>query len=339
MKKTISCIFCFSAALLGPVTVQAQIAREVIEQASEQIFRQATKKGATELLELGGEVAVLELLEQSAKEGGEQLVEKVTQYALREGPVALRVIRWAPSTMVRALDDLSPELRSAAMHAAEREPQLVTRLVSAHGGGALEVAARHPGVGLRIVDRLGEDGIPLGRKLTTDQSIIVARLADDISNLPAADRRGILQKIARTPSQILDYLEAHPTALKTTAGVAVVLAIKDEVIGDKGNSTLLPDGRVITKPPHPGLIERMLAPTFDFLKMPLGIISSSIAAGIAGWFGVQIIGAWKRQRIALTKRMSMKEHKQVSPAGEKTSILGIDEQVRARCFPAHTRSP
>src|SRR5690349_3501782 len=74
------------------VYAQAQVAREVIESAAEKIFQQSSKQGLRELTEMGGRAAVRDVLEQSAREGGEQLVRKVTQYGIEEGPLALRTI-------------------------------------------------------------------------------------------------------------------------------------------------------------------------------------------------------------------------------------------------------
>src|SRR2546421_4265671 len=164
-------------ALSAPVHAQAQVAREVIESAAEKIFQQSSKQGLRELTEMGGRAAVRDVLEQSAREGGEQLVRKVTQYGIEEGPLALRAVGRSPAKMVESLDALSPELRTSAMRAVERNPQALVPLVQRHGAAALEIASKHPGVGESLVSTLGDDGITLGRKLTTDQSIVAARHA------------------------------------------------------------------------------------------------------------------------------------------------------------------
>jgi len=280
-----------------PARSQIAIAREVVENAVEQIFKQASKQGVRELTEMGGRTAVQEVLEQSAREGGEQLVRKVTQYGIEEGPLALRAIGRSPGKIVEALDGMAPELRGAALQALERDPQALMPLVRQYGSSAMEVAARHPGVGEQVVAKLGGDGINLGRQLTTDQSIILARHADEIAHLAPAERAGVVRAIQRAPARVLDFLESHPKILLTTAGVATVVAMKDQLIGDGGVSKVLADGRVITTPGHPGLIERILPTSLKFLSTPLTILVSVIGAGVAGWFAIHLWSAWRIQRL------------------------------------------
>jgi hypothetical protein len=280
-----------------PAKAQAAVARELVEEATEQIFKSAARQGAEDLARMGGRVAVRDILEQSSREGGEQLVKRVTQYGIEDGPIALRAIRPAPAKMVEALDGLSPQLRAAAFRAVDREPALMANLVRQYGSGALEVASRHPGVGDRLVETLGDQGISLGRGLTTDQSIVAARYADDIAKLPSAQRAGIVNKIVGSPAAVLNYLEAHPRVLRTAAGVAVVMAIKDDILGDKGRSIVRPDGTVVTTPPHPGLIERMFPQTLRFASFPATLLVLVLAGGVAGWFAVHLWGKWRIQRL------------------------------------------
>jgi len=290
------------AALLGllarsPAHGQAQVVREVVEEATEQLFKQAGKQSLEELGEMGGRAAVREILEQSSKEGGEQLVRKVTQYGIEDGPAALRVIGRSPAKMVEALDGMPAELHTAGLRAVERDPQVMTALINQYGEGAMEVAARHPGVGEKLVQTLGNDGVKLGEKLTTDQSIVAARYAEDIARLPPAERTGVLGQIARSPARVLEYLETHPKTLRTAAGVAVVMAIKDDIIGDRGTTLIGPDGKPITTPPHPGLIERLFPSAARFASTPVTAIALAFALGILGWFAVHLWGKWRIQRI------------------------------------------
>jgi len=279
------------------VRAQVAVARELVEQATEQIFKSAAKQGVEELADMGGRAAVREILEQSSREGGEQLVRRVTQYGIEEGPIALRAIKPAPAKIVEALDGLSPQLRTGALRAIDREPAMMTQLVRQYGSGALETAVRHPGVGERLVETLGDEGITLGRKLTTDQSIVVARHAEDIAKLAPAEGSGIVGKILRSPGPVLDYLEAHPKVLRTAAGVAVVMAIKDDILGDKGKSIVRPDGTVVTTPAHPGLIERMFPQAVRATAFPITILVLVAAAGVAGWFGIHLWAKWRMQRL------------------------------------------
>jgi hypothetical protein len=276
---------------------QAQVAKEVVETAVEQIFTQTSKQGLRELTEMGGRQAVQDVLEQSAREGGEQLVRKVTQYGLDEGPAALRAIGRSPAKMVEALDGLSPELRSSAISAVARDPQVILPLVRQYGAPALEIAARHPGVGEQVVEKLGQDGIRLGKQLTTDQSIVLARHADEIAELAPAQRSTVVQQIIKSPGKVLDYLETHPKVLRTAAGVGIVLAIKDQLIGDGGASRILGDGRIVSTPGHPGLIERILPASLAFLSTPIAIISWIVGVGVAGWLTLQLWSIWRLNRL------------------------------------------
>jgi hypothetical protein len=277
---------------------QVSVARELVEQATEQIFKSAGREGLEQLGAMGGRNAVREVLEQSSREGGEQLVKRVTQYGVEEGPAALRAIRFAPAKMVNALDGLSPELRQAGLRAVERDPQALTNLVKQYGSGAIEVAARHPGVGEELVGKLGSDGIALGRKLTTDQSIVAARCADDLAALGPAERQGVLAKILQSPKPVLDYLETHPRILRTAAGVALVMAVKDDILGDRGHTVVGPDGKLLTTPAHPGLIERILPQSLHAASGPASIIGTAVAFGVLGWFAVHLLGKWRLQKRA-----------------------------------------
>jgi hypothetical protein len=294
--KAIAVAFILLIAVVGsrPALGQATVVREVVQEATEQLFKQTGRQGLEELTQMGGKAAVREILEQSSREGGEQLVRKVTQYGIEDGPVALRAISRSPARMVEALDGISPELRVAGLRAVEREPQLMTQLVNKYGSGAMEVAAKHPGVGEKLAQSLGEDGINLGRKLTTDQSIVAARYAGDIANLPPAERSGVLSAIARSPAKALDYLETHPRTLRTAAGVAVVIAIKDDILGDKGSSVVRPDGTVVSTAARPGLIERMFPSASKAASTPIALIAGAVALGILGWFSIHLWGKWRR---------------------------------------------
>src|SRR5579859_1009605 len=247
----------FVLAFVFGASVHAQVIGPVVREATEQVFRNASREGLEELAQMGGKAAVTEVFEQTAREGGDALVQRAAKYGVEDGPAALRAIGRSPAKMVGALDGLSPELRQAGISAVERNPELMTKLVKEYGSGAMEVAARHPGVGEKLAQELGEGGIQLGRKLTTDESIVAARYAPEIAKLPEAERSGILAKLGQSPKVVLDYLETHPRVLTTAAGVGVVMALKDDVIGDRGKSVVLADGRVVNTAGHPGLIERM----------------------------------------------------------------------------------
>ncbi len=282
-KLLIASLVLCVALIWHPVQTLGQIAGEVIDQAVDQIFKQATTQEMTELGVMGGKTAVREILDRAATEGGEQLVKEVVRYGVDDGPMALRAISRDPGAMVKALDELSPSLRGAALNAADRDPVIVTESVRQYGAGALEVAAERPGVGVEIVQKLGNDGIRLGRELSIDQSIVLDRNADEIAALAPADRSSVIAEILASPARALDFLEAHPKVLLTSAGVAMFLTDMDNIIGDKQGRT--------------GLIDRLAIPVIRLFTAPAMIISSALAAGIAGWFAVHLRGKWQMQRL------------------------------------------
>jgi hypothetical protein len=288
------------ATMLGAIVLptsqargQTVVARELIEQATEQVFRSAGAQGIRELTEMGGEAAVRGVMEQASREGGEQLVRKVTQYGIEDGPSALRVISRSPAKMVSALDQISPTLRAAGIQAVERDPQVLVPLVNKFGAPAMEAAARHPGVGEKLVQSLGSDGISLSQKLTTDQAVVASRYAPQIAELAPAERSGVLSAIGKAPQVALDYLETHPKTLLTGAGVIAFLSVKDQIVGDKGEVVIGADGKPVTMPARPGLIERLFPATSKLVATPINLIGASLAAGIAAWFGIHLWGKWR----------------------------------------------
>jgi hypothetical protein len=281
---------------------QAAVAREVIEQATEQIFRHAGQEGLRELTEMGGEATVRSVLEQASREGGEQLFRKAAQYGIEEGPDAIRMIGRGPTKMVSALDDLSPSLRSAGIQAVERDPQVLVPLVSKFGAPAMEAAARHPGVGEKLVQSLGSDGISLSGKLTTDQAVVASRYATQIADLAPAQRSGVVSFISKAPQAALNYLETHPKTLLTSAGVVAFMASKDQLIGDKGGFVIGPDGNPIATPARPGMIERLFPSAAKLASTPINLIGASLAAGIAAWFGIHLWGKWRTTAATLRSR-------------------------------------
>ncbi|HET6249739.1 MAG TPA: hypothetical protein VFE47_18765 [Tepidisphaeraceae bacterium] len=223
-------------------SVTEAAAKELIEV----MLREGGSQAASELVEMGGAAAVRQLLENAMNEGGEELVQRVAQYGTRYGPAALRAMERSPARMVRALDGMQPDLVAPAIRAAARQPEVMDQLVATYGKTALEVAAKHPGFGVDLAEKLGGDGIRIGQNLTTDQAVTLARYADDIAALPSAQRNQLLDAILRAPVEVLDYLETHPKVLLTAGGAAVVIAAKDNLLG---GSTLSPNPAT----PPPGL--------------------------------------------------------------------------------------
>ena len=286
---------------------QARPIAQAAKELAEALVKQGGREAAEELSKMGGEAAVRETLEAAAREGGEALVNKTSQYALAHGPLALQAMRAAPARMAGALDGLPPQLVKPALHAAAREPQVVTKIVTEFGSGALEVAARHPGVGTRIVQNFGDDGVKVGRALSTDQAVALARHTDDIAALAPAQRSALLGKIASSPRVVLEFLEKHPRVLTTAAGVGTVLALKDEIVGTSEIVTG-PDGQPVAVA-KPGLIERVMTGERSPIRTGLNAAVLVLVAFLAGWALVRLWGTWRVQRVRVAREVEKSETK------------------------------
>ena len=266
------------------------VARELVEA----MLRQGGREAVTELAEMGGEAAVRKLLERAMNEGGKELVERIAHYATRYGPSALKAVERSPLQMIQALDGLSPDLVAPAIRAAAREPRVTAQLVAAYGQDALELAAKHPGVGTSLAEKLGEDGIRVGRQLSTDEAVTFARFADDIAALPPGERNQLLDAMIRAPAKVLNYLETHPKVLLTAGGVAVVVATKDNLFG----GAVRPAGQ---ETPSPGLLERLIVGLEDRFAGPAKILAVIAFVAILAYIGFQLRSRWKLNAVLLRR--------------------------------------
>jgi len=271
----------------GRAQAQAKLARAAVEESLQLLLRKSTTEAAEQLTRLGGETAAREILEKASAEGGETLVRQVTALGLEHGPAALRVIKPAPAKIVGALESLSTEMRPVALRALEREPAALTNLVSRFGPEALEAAAKHPGVATTLGEKLGAEGLQTARTLTTDQAITVARHADEIAALAPAERAGVLAKLRSAPAAVVRLLENNPKTLRTAAGVALVLGLKNELFNP---ATI--DGKPA------GLLPRMWDTTAGLARQPIGYAATILLGLLSFWALVKGRNVWKRRHPA-----------------------------------------
>jgi len=251
----------------------------VVRTVAKELAEKLGQRGARELAEAGGEAAVREAIEKAATQGGETLAREVAGYAERYGAQSLRAFREAPAAMVQGMKKLPVEFAEGAMRAAAREPAVIARLATEVGEDALIVAAKHPGVGVDIATKLGREGCAVAKKLTTPETIRLARISDDLARLPAAERNGLLARIGKAPGKVLDYLEKHPKVLFTAAATTAALGAIDHLLGDADS---------------PGFIERV-AKQF---RTPIAIVLIATALLVfarAVWW-------WRRVRLAKTNK-------------------------------------
>jgi len=284
---------------LAATTANAQVAtvaRGVVEEGVELIFKRAGTEAAEELTKTGGRVAVRATLEKAAREGGEGLVKRATAYGIEQGPIALRAIGRSPAKMVGALDNLAAELRPAALRAVERDPQAVAGLVERYGADALEAAVRQPGVGPVLGEKLGQEGLSVAKSLTNDQAIVVARHADEIAKLPAAEQAGLMAKLKTNAAGVVGFLERHPKTLLTAGGVAVLLGAKDQILGP-GEAEIGPDGKPTGRFVREGLVMRVWHDVLAFLATPLRALAGLGVVVAAMWASLKVWAMWRKRRI------------------------------------------
>ncbi len=202
------------------------------KEGTEQATQYLSKQGSRELMERVAAAA--------AKQGGDETVEQVARLAGKHGPEALAALDNSPSIVpvIKALDELpEAEVRAALTHLAAGAPgRQLAESVSRYGAAALRTELKHPGVGLVLVRSLGDEGVDLASRLTTDQAIAIGRHADDIAKLPATQRRGILALIRSDTERLVGFvgrfIEANPgKSLFTVATTTVILAEPDRILG------------------------------------------------------------------------------------------------------------
>jgi hypothetical protein len=291
----------FSVAI---TPLDANVVTKGVRELTDVISKQGSKSAARELAEFGGKEAVQATLEKAAREGGEELVEKVVRYGRRYGVSAVRAINHAPAPYIKALDGLPEELVEQAIWAVQREPELMTRLVRDYGSDALLLATKHRGIGGGLVNKLGSEGVRLGKALSEHQAVVAARHADTLASLPQAEQSRVIGAIVAAPARALDFLERHPKILLTSAGVGTFIALQDEMLGQDEEIRIAPDGtRTIRKR---GFIERIL----EQFRQPIVVILS-IAAGILALWGLtKIWGVYRLEKMKMARRVL--EHQQHS---------------------------
>jgi hypothetical protein len=298
MKRLLQTLVTTLALFVWGMPSQAQVGpvvRSVARELTEAILMRGGREAAEELAHIGGEVAVREVLEKAAREGGEALVGRVAHYGRTGGFAALKAIERSPGRWVSVLDDLGAEMAGPALRAAAREPEVLTKLATTFGKEAVEVAVKHPGVGTKLATTMGRDGIELGMKLGTDDAIRLARHADEIARLEPLARSQVLTKLGRNSRGVLDFLEAHPRILLTAAGVAAVLAVKDNFLGQTGERRVLPDGTVIE--PATGFGERLIDRIIDRFHEPMTWLLGVLGLIVLGWGLIQLWHLWRVKQL------------------------------------------
>jgi hypothetical protein len=261
-------------------------AKEAAEFFAGQVERQGAKAVTAELAEFGGETAVREVFEQVAKESGEAGVKQLVQLSKSYGLDAIRAAKVAPRLTLLA-ERVSPELAPSALRVLLRseERAVLDRMGSELAPAALEAAARHPGVGVQVVDELGVAGLQASRRYETDAVIQLVKSteAKTIAAMPAAAKTGLLKRVAQ-------FIEQHPKTVLGAAGLALFIRYKDELLGDKGEIVIGPDG-LPTYVPKTGIIDRSSNRILEWL-LPI------VAAIVGLWGANRLFWAWRWSKVS-----------------------------------------
>ncbi|MDE0866067.1 MAG: hypothetical protein OSA98_19950 [Rubripirellula sp.] len=236
-------VFCLGLTLFQAQPAPAVIPA-VVSSVGKAILKYFGKQGSEEAVEYlsrkGGQEMMERVVLTATRQGGDEAVEQVAKLTGKYGPDAIAALDNVPSMMplLRTLDELpSTQVKSALTALAAGKPgRELAEAVAVHGGSALRMELKYPGVGLSFVRGFGDEGVELASKLTTNQSIVVARHADDIAKLPAAQRAGVVGMLRENTEQMVGFVgrfvEANPgKVLFSVAGTTVILAEPERILG------------------------------------------------------------------------------------------------------------
>ncbi|MGV3483043.1 MAG: hypothetical protein ACO1RT_01355 [Planctomycetaceae bacterium] len=262
-----------------------------------------TKSGGRELTE--------RLSAKATTEGGEATVEQVAGLARQYGPDAVRALDNAPTLrpVLGAIDELPTQQVGPALArlSAGEQGKELAEAVSRYGVGAMRAELKHPGVGVRFAKSLGDEGIAVAEKLTTEQAIAIGRHVDDIAKLPPSQRSELLAMISaqsdRFAAFVGDFVKRNPgKTLFTVSGTAIVLANKDAIFG--GDKIVLDkDGNPVLMSTQ-GLLaragSRAASEVGDRVVSPIvGVLVPVLAMLLAAYGSIKLFGMWRRQQRAL----------------------------------------
>lgn len=262
MKRLV--ILAIVCAMTSASDVYASPASTLVNAIGKFISREAAEAGTKSI---SREVSTEVVERVSAKlitEGGEKAVGEAAELTAKHGPDIIRALDNAPGTtqVLKALDDLpADEVGSAAARLASgsRGRQLAN-VTEEFGTDALRAELKHPGTGIEYLTTWGKQGGTLCRSLTNDEAIMLGKHLDEIAKLPPAQRSQLLEVIERSPKEFFAWLgrfiEANP--LKTI-GSATFLAVflpnserilgGDDIIFDsEGNPTVVRKPGLLSEP-------------------------------------------------------------------------------------------
>ncbi len=297
------CLSTSVANATGGATIIRAVTNYFGKESAGEAAQWMAKSGAREVTE--------RLATKATAEGGEATLERVASFAGKYGPDAVRGLDNVPNLrpVLSMLDEL-PESQigpALARLGAGQQGKEVADTVARYGVAAMRAELKHPGVGAKFANGLGNDGIALAEKLSTEQAIAIGRHVDDIAKLPSQQKSALVSVISeqsdRFASFVGDFVKQNPgKTLFTLSTTTVILANRDAILGgdeivfDKdGNPILLSKQGLLERAASRATTEvtdRVISPMVQVF-VPIGAIA------VAAFCGIKLFGVWKRQQLAI----------------------------------------
>ena len=307
-KASLTLMILMVIAAMMPARTHAAGAATVVRAVTKYFGKESAGEATEWMAKQGSKEAVERLATKASKEGGEAVVDQVAEVATKYGPTAIQGLDNAPvlKPVLGAIDELPAEQAGKALTrlAAGAEGRELAEAVTRYGSGAIRAELKHPGVGVRFATQLGDEGIVLAEKLTTDQAIAIGRHVDDIARLPQAQRGALLTMISeqsdRFANFVGDFVMKNPgKTLFTAATTGVVLANRDAILGGdeivfdaEGNPIVVSKSGIIERAGARAtteVSERVVSP---LIRMIIPLVASIVAVYAA----IKLYGVWRKQQ-------------------------------------------
>lgn len=253
-------------------SLSASPAASLLKQLSKFAASQSAETTTKALSKEAGEALAKRVGNKLIQTGGEEAIQAAGKLVARGGANVLRALDNVadPTAMIKVLGELpSADVAAAAARlAAGQTGQQLAELSAKHGVKTLAAEVAHPGLAVKYVGQLGDEGATLATRLTTDQATAVAKHVDDIAELPPKLRSDLIEKIAAQPERFAAamgrFVADNPGKILFTAASTAVILQTPETFLDGMMGTTLPDGTVV-----PGLLERSAAGIVDRTVTPV----------------------------------------------------------------------
>jgi hypothetical protein len=253
------------------VQAQSGLLRKTVTDLIEFFAETGTKNSSKELLAIGGEKVVSDVLEKAASQGGDDLIKQIVTLSKNSGPRALKALESDPSLMVKALKNIPKENLSDAVIEASRNPSLMSKLVRTHGDEVLAISARHPGIGTQVIEEFGEAGLKAARELSTDDVLVLAKTRG-FQELSASHQKKFVSFLDRNPKEVTNFIKLVGSGTAIVLSADFINKLEDEFFGKNGK-----DGRL----------------TGTMITMTR-IIGGIVAAALATYAAIKLWGVWKK---------------------------------------------